>query len=202
MLFRGLPALLGGPSVSQRTGTAVGLRECVLQRRPWFENFSSAATSSCGGEAVASNRLEQLRRQLAEEDALKAAEKLAAEARPATGASALRSWASDADDDPPTSLGATAAGLGTVVPDSPHRAEALLLYRQILRATRHVPTHHRQAHILRRARREFEEARFEQDPEQVRFLLQVGETHLDTIRVQGEHLSEQFNDIRYRDWKT
>jgi hypothetical protein len=201
MLFRGLPALLGGPSVLQRTGTAVGLLQCVLQRRPWF-NFSSAATSSCGGEAVASNRLEQLRHQLAEEDALKAAEKLAAEARPATGASALRSWASDADDDPPTSLGATAAGLGTVVPDSPHRAEALLLYRQILRATRHVPTHHRQAHILRRARREFEEARFEQDPEQVRFLLQVGETHLDTIRVQGEHLSEQFNDIRYRDWKT
>ena len=155
-------------------------------------------------------RLAQLRQRLAEEDAQKEA-RLGA----ATGASVLRSWANDGGDDPRTSfhmeaaeveveevVGAGRQEVSVKAADAPHRADALSLYRQILRAVHHVPTAHRQAHIRRRARKEFEENRAENDPDQVLFLLQLGNTHLDTIRVQGEHLSQQFEDVRYRDWKT
>jgi len=129
-----------------------------------------------------------------------------------TNASLLRGWSRkhrNGEDAPaPSSRSVSAHEMNQqsacppVVFGSPYRSEALSLYRKILRAARYVPTPHRKIHIRRRARLEFQDSRHETDPEQIAFLLQVGETHLDTIQVQGNHLSQQFEDVRYRDWKT
>ena len=82
-------------------------------------------------------------------------------------------------------------------PDPVKRSRALSLYRQLLRAARGVPTEHRRSHIARRTRGEFEDSRWERSPAQVDFLLQLAETHLDTVLVQAGHLQQQVDDPRF-----
>ena len=66
-------------------------------------------------------------------------------------------------------------------------AEAISLYRQILRAAKLLPTELRQLHVARKARKEFEEARHA-DPSQQQFLLALADTQIDNIRAQAQHL--------------
>mmetsp|Transcript_3909 Transcript_3909/g.6686 ORF Transcript_3909/g.6686 Transcript_3909/m.6686 type:complete len:98 (-) Transcript_3909:35-328(-) len=67
---------------------------------------------------------------------------------------------------------------------------ALRLYRALFRGAAKMPTEFRRDFIRKRVRSEYEQARHETDPEQVDFLLQLGETQLDNISVQAAHLTE------------
>lgn len=66
-------------------------------------------------------------------------------------------------------------------------AEAISLYRQILRAAKLMPTELRQLHVARKARKEFEAARHA-DPSQQQFLLALADTQIDNIQAQAKHL--------------
>lgn len=66
-------------------------------------------------------------------------------------------------------------------------AEALSLYRQILRAARLMQTELRQVHVCRKARTEFEKARHA-DAQQQTFLLALADTQIDNIKAQAQHL--------------
>lgn len=66
-------------------------------------------------------------------------------------------------------------------------AQAISFYRQILRASKLIPTELRQVHVRNKARTEFERARHA-DEEQQQFLLALADTHLDNIRAQAQHL--------------
>lgn len=68
-------------------------------------------------------------------------------------------------------------------------AQAISLYRQILRAAKLMPTELRQVHVARKARKEFEEARHV-DPQQQQFLLALADTQIDNIRAQAQHLQQ------------
>ena len=73
-------------------------------------------------------------------------------------------------------------------------AEAASLFRRLLRAARGMPTANRAAFVARKVRDGFEANRRETDPERVAFLVALGETHLDQIRAQVEHLTAVFAD--------
>lgn len=66
---------------------------------------------------------------------------------------------------------------------------ALQLYRALLRASRRLPSLHRQQHVARKARHEFEHNRHCADQEQVDFLLRLGELQLENCLEQAKHLS-------------
>ncbi len=55
------------------------------------------------------------------------------------------------------------------------------------------PTENRRQWVRERARREFEAARDERDPEQLEFLYRLGETQLETLQLQSQHLSRLFS---------
>ena len=74
------------------------------------------------------------------------------------------------------------------------RAEALSLFRQLHRAAGLMPTSNRTAFVRAKVRHEYEAHRGEPEPDRVRFLLRVGETQLDNIKSQAEHLSALFAD--------
>ena len=74
------------------------------------------------------------------------------------------------------------------------RAEALSLFRQLHRAAGLMPTSNRAAFVRAKVRHEYEAHRGEPEPDRVRFLLRVGETQLDNIKSQAEHLSALFAD--------
>ena len=136
----------------------------------------------CRGFCAPSSRLEQLRKRLAED-------KGATPAGFADPSAAARPKPAPAAPPPDTA---------SLPPQDPaQRLRALALYRRLLRAARAVPTQHRRDYIARRTRGEFEDARWERDAERVQFLLEVGETHLDTVLVQAQHLASQVGDPRY-----
>ena len=66
---------------------------------------------------------------------------------------------------------------------------ALGLYRQILRAAKLMPTENRRLHIVRKARREFDECR-QADPQQQEFLFALADSQIDNIEAQARHLQE------------
>lgn len=66
---------------------------------------------------------------------------------------------------------------------------ALGLYRQILRAAKLMPTENRRLHIVRKARREFDESR-QADPQQQEFLFALADSQIDNIEAQARHLQE------------
>ena len=74
------------------------------------------------------------------------------------------------------------------------RAEALSLFRQLHRAAGMMPTSNRAAFVRAKVRDEYEAHRGEPDVDRVRFLLRVGETQLENIKSQAEHLSALFAD--------
>lgn len=66
-------------------------------------------------------------------------------------------------------------------------AQAISCYRQILRASKLIPTELRQIHVRNKARTEFELPRHV-DATQQQFLLALADTHIDNIRAQAQHL--------------
>ena len=74
------------------------------------------------------------------------------------------------------------------------RAEALSLFRRLHRAAGLMPTSSRASFVRAKVRHEYEAHRGEPDVDRVRFLLRVGETQLDNIKSQAEHLSALFAD--------
>ena len=74
------------------------------------------------------------------------------------------------------------------------RAEALSLFRRLHRAAGLMPTSNRASFVRAKVRHEYEAHRGEPDVDRVRFLLRVGETQLDNIKSQAEHLSALFAD--------
>ena len=129
------------------------------------------------------SRLEQLRAQLAEDGGKQHTSFSDPSAAVRQPTSAPVATPPNADSLPP--------------PDPEQRSRALSLYRQLLRAARGVPTEHRRSYIARRTRGEFEDSRWERQPAQVDFLLQLAETHLDTVLIQAGHLQEQVDDPRF-----
>ena len=80
----------------------------------------------------------------------------------------------------------------------PTRARALLLYRQLLRGGKKMPTPNRQNFVLDKTRSEFRLNRHLTDPNEIDFCLRLADTNVDTVMVQAEHLTNLFNDPTYR----
>ncbi len=76
------------------------------------------------------------------------------------------------------------------------RAEALCLGRSLGRAARLMRTTGRKDFGGGMTRSEFELNRLETDVEKLSFLLKVGETQLDNVTAQAEHLTVTFGDPR------
>jgi|TARA_B110000977_G_scaffold159688_2_gene203703 hypothetical protein len=74
------------------------------------------------------------------------------------------------------------------------RAESLSLFRSLFRASRLMPTSNRAAFVRAKVRAEYELHRLESDGERLDFLLKVGETQLENIVEQAEHLTKTFAD--------
>mmetsp|Transcript_17577 Transcript_17577/g.35010 ORF Transcript_17577/g.35010 Transcript_17577/m.35010 type:complete len:91 (+) Transcript_17577:121-393(+) len=77
------------------------------------------------------------------------------------------------------------------------RVQSLSLYRRLLRSARQMPTPNRRAFVEQKTRVEFRENSFETDPKEIRFLLMLGETNLDTVNTQANHLSSIFSTPGY-----
>eukprot|EP00750_Incisomonas_marina_P014955 INCI1802.2.p1 GENE.INCI1802.2~~INCI1802.2.p1 ORF type:complete len:206 (+),score=37.63 INCI1802.2:216-833(+) len=73
---------------------------------------------------------------------------------------------------------------------NPSALKARSLYREIIRASKAMPTINRRDFIRARARREFDLATGETDPEKIDFHLRFAETQLESIKVQAQHLTE------------
>jgi len=78
------------------------------------------------------------------------------------------------------------------------RARALTLYRQLLRAALKMPTPNQQNFIVRKTQIEFREHATLTDPDEIEFQLRLGDTNLDTVMVQAEHLTNLFEDPEHQ----
>ena len=65
-----------------------------------------------------------------------------------------------------------------------------VLYRQILQAAKGMPTPTRREFVWRRARSEFEASRSLHSAEEIRAALQLAGTQLQTLEIQGPHLTK------------
>ena len=81
------------------------------------------------------------------------------------------------------------SGIDSVATDEQGRT-ALMLYRQILQAAKGMPTPTRREFVWRRARSEFEASRSLRSAEEIRSALQLAGTQLQTLEVQGPHLTK------------
>lgn len=68
------------------------------------------------------------------------------------------------------------------------RANLLGLYRDLLRASKTMPTETKRDWVSRRTRREFRKYKNETDQETIDLQIRLGMTQLDTVRTQAEHL--------------
>jgi hypothetical protein len=81
-----------------------------------------------------------------------------------------------------------------------NRIKALSLYRQLLRGAERMPTPNRTNYIKRKTRSEFRKHKSLVDKSDIEFQLRLGDTNLDTVLVQAEHLSRLFNDPDYQNY--
>ena len=128
----------------------------------------------------ATSRLEQLREQLGLESR---------QGVPLGGSAASASSSAS----PPSSVVAIATPLQPLPPwhegaVTPTAVRAL--YRQLWRKASSMPTINRRNYIRRKVADEFRDAIDVVDTERVDFLFRLGETQLETIHVQAEHLSD------------
>eukprot|EP00128_Syssomonas_multiformis_P016911 Colp12_sorted_trinity150504_noHs@25670 len=77
------------------------------------------------------------------------------------------------------------------------KLEVLRLYRDILKAARLMPTQNRRDFIQKKARAEFKKSKNVTDSEEQAFLFNLGETQLDTIQLQAQHLT-QLHEMEHR----
>ncbi|KAF2078106.1 hypothetical protein CYY_000577 [Polysphondylium violaceum] len=70
-----------------------------------------------------------------------------------------------------------------------HKKKILTLFRSILRERLNLPTENRRQFILYKARTEFRNAKDETNPDRIKSLLIIGNTHLDTVMIQAQHLN-------------
>lgn len=68
------------------------------------------------------------------------------------------------------------------------RQRAIGLYRGLIRAADGMPTKNRREFVLHRTRVEFR-SNAAVDPKEAQFLLDLAETHLETVKVQAAHLT-------------
>jgi len=61
-----------------------------------------------------------------------------------------------------------------------------------------MPTPNRQNFVLLKTRNGYRENMYLTDTDEIEFELRLADTNLDTVLVQAEHLSNLFNDPRYR----
>ena len=71
----------------------------------------------------------------------------------------------------------------------------LRLYRSLLRHARALPTHNHRAFVQQKVRREFREP--VPPGTDLEFLLKLGDTHLETLALQVDHLTEVINTPGY-----
>ncbi|EGG20485.1 hypothetical protein DFA_00346 [Cavenderia fasciculata] len=69
-----------------------------------------------------------------------------------------------------------------------HKTKIIKLFRSILRERLKLPTENRRQFVLHKARTEFREGSKVSDPKEIRSLLIIGNTHLDTVMIQAKHL--------------
>ena len=81
------------------------------------------------------------------------------------------------------------SGIDSAATDEQGRT-ALMLYRQMLQAAKGMPTPTRREFVWRRARTEFEASRSLRSAEEIRSALQLAGTQLQTLEVQGPHLTK------------
>mmetsp|Transcript_45978 Transcript_45978/g.146826 ORF Transcript_45978/g.146826 Transcript_45978/m.146826 type:complete len:87 (-) Transcript_45978:328-588(-) len=72
-------------------------------------------------------------------------------------------------------------------------AYMLGLYRRLWRAAGKMPTEARRDLVRARVRADYQEYRSEADPIRLEFLAALGESQLDNVIIQAEHLTECFN---------
>jgi len=86
-----------------------------------------------------------------------------------------------------------------------HASQVLLLYRKIIKEALKLPTQNRRDWVRNKARYEFKTNKNVNDPEQIQFLITLGETHLESLQVQAAHLQKylqweplkKFTSIKY-----
>lgn len=77
------------------------------------------------------------------------------------------------------------------------RAQALRLYRQLLRGAEQMPTPNRRKFVVKRTRTEFKANKNLTDPDEIKFCLRLADTNLDTVVLQAEHLTKLMKDPTY-----
>ena len=86
----------------------------------------------------------------------------------------------------------------TAVIATTSKAEALSLYRQLLRGAKKMPTPNRKNFVINKTREEYRSNMHLTDPEEIRFCLRLADTNVDTVLTQAEHLTNLFNNPTYR----
>ena len=84
----------------------------------------------------------------------------------------------------------------------PSRPAVLSLYRSLIRSASHLPTSNRVSFVLARSRLELDLNRHVVGAAAVEELRIVGDTHLDTVRVQAAHLNKVFGTPGYHSDQT
>jgi len=77
------------------------------------------------------------------------------------------------------------------------RLTVLRLYRHLLRTANQMPTQNQQSFVRTRVKQDFRENRHEVNQEQIKFAISLGETHLDTLQLQTDHLNEVLSTPGY-----
>ncbi|KAG0230185.1 hypothetical protein BGW42_001104 [Actinomortierella wolfii] len=70
------------------------------------------------------------------------------------------------------------------------RAQALSLYRRLIRIGKAMPTENRSRLVLTRVRGDFRDNLHETDPDEIRDLIQLAELQADNLEIQKNHLTE------------
>ncbi|KAF9969205.1 hypothetical protein BGZ73_008556 [Actinomortierella ambigua] len=70
------------------------------------------------------------------------------------------------------------------------RAQALSLYRKLIRIGKAMPTENRSRLVLTRVRGDFRENLHETDPEEIQAMIQLAELQVDNLEIQKNHLTE------------
>lgn len=74
-----------------------------------------------------------------------------------------------------------------------HQSAVLQLYRSMLRAAQRMPEGPRRAFVAMRVREEFRDNKNETSAEEIKFMMALGLTQLESINVQATHLESVFS---------
>jgi hypothetical protein len=86
----------------------------------------------------------------------------------------------------------------TIMATPQTRAQALSLYRKLLRGGQSMPTPNRQNFVFKKTRVEFKASVGITDPDAITHCIRLADTNLDTVLVQAEHLTKLMKDPNYK----